>query len=130
MGTASFALPMSTAVVPHGFATLILASYRSKYLLNEKTAGPHRYLRVISCFCLPICHESSLLECSAVMRNLNYWMASIVGSRPLDNAINLVIDETLFRIGHSYMTLIIDSILRYVIDIEELLHRFSVVTSI
>ena len=58
------------------------------------------------------CNEKSLAEI------LVYWVNKAVEERPLDDVSSLAIDETSFRRGHSYVTLVLDAQRRRVIDVE------------
>lgn len=58
------------------------------------------------------CNEKSLAEI------LTYWVNKAVEERPLDDVSSLAIDETSFRRGHRYVTLVLDAQRRRVIDVE------------
>lgn len=59
------------------------------------------------------CDEKSLASI------LSYWVDKAVNDRTLEDTRKLAIDETSFRRGHSYVTLVIDAEKRCVIDVEK-----------
>ena len=70
---------------------------------------------------MPRAKGAKVLRCNekALASILNYWVDAAVESRQLDDVTSLAIDETSFRRGHSYVTVVIDSVQRRVVDVEE-----------
>lgn len=84
--------------------TLLFEGYAMLILADMPRAKAAEVLR---------CDEKSLATI------LNYWVDDAVKSRSLDDVERLAIDETSFRRGHSYVTVVIDADQRRVIDVEE-----------
>lgn len=70
---------------------------------------------------MPRAKASKALRCNekALASILNYWVDNAVESRALDDVTMLAIDETSFRKGHHYVTIVTDSWQRRVIDVQE-----------
>lgn len=84
--------------------TLLFEGYAMLIMADMPRAKAAQLLR---------CNEKSLAEI------LSYWVNKAVEERPLDNVSSLAIDETSFRRGHSYVTLVLDTQRRRVIDVEQ-----------
>jgi len=69
---------------------------------------------------MPILKASKLLRCNekSLVRILRYWVSKAVGEDNLSEVQSLAIDETSFKRGQSYVTVIIDAAKRRVIDVE------------
>ena len=69
---------------------------------------------------MPILKASVLLRCNekALVRILRYWVNKAVDEDNLSQVQGLAIDETSFKRGQSYVTVIIDASKRRVIDVE------------
>ena len=69
----------------------------------------------------PIARVAQWLRCDekSLTRILRYWVGKAVDGMELGEVVELAIDETSFRRGHKYVTLIIDAAKRRVIDVEE-----------
>lgn len=69
----------------------------------------------------PIAKVAEWLRCDekAVTKIMRYWVNKAVDAMDLSDVINLAIDETSFKRGHKYVTLIIDAAKRRVIDVED-----------
>lgn len=70
---------------------------------------------------MPISKTAALLRCDekSLTKILRYWVKKAVDSMDLSEIALLAIDETSFKRGHKYVTLIIDAAKRRVIDVEE-----------
>ena len=70
---------------------------------------------------MPISKVAALLRCDekALVSIMRYWVNKAVDSMDLSEIALLAIDETSFKRGHKYVTLIIDAAKRRVIDVEE-----------
>ena len=70
---------------------------------------------------MPIAKTAALLRCDekALVKILRYWVNKAVDSMDLTDVAMLAIDETSFKRGHKYVTLIIDASKRRVIDVEK-----------
>ena len=70
---------------------------------------------------MPISKTAALLRCDekALVSIMKYWVNKAIDNRKLNEVTALAIDETSFRKGHKYVTLIIDSSKRCVIDVED-----------
>jgi len=68
----------------------------------------------------PIAKAAQWLRCDekALTKILRYWVNKAVDAMDLSDVINLAIDETSFKRGHKYVTLIIDAVKRRVVDVE------------
>lgn len=69
----------------------------------------------------PIAKAAAWLRCDekSLTRILRYWVNKAVDSMDLSEIAQLAVDETSFKRGHKYVTLIIDAARRRVIDVEE-----------
>ena len=69
---------------------------------------------------MPILKASQLLRCNekSLVRILRHWVGKAVSEDDLSEVQNLAIDETSFKRGQSYVTVIIDAAKRRVIDVE------------
>lgn len=69
---------------------------------------------------MPILKASKLLRCGekALTKILRYWVGKAVDEDDLSKVEQLSIDETSFKRGHSYVTVVIDAKERRVIDVE------------
>lgn len=69
---------------------------------------------------MPIAKAAKALRCDekSLTKILNYWVEKAVDERKLDDVKSLAIDETSFKKGHDYVTVIIDAAKRAVIDVE------------
>lgn len=70
---------------------------------------------------MPIRKASELLRCNekSLVRIMRYWVDKAVANDDLTEVTRLSIDETSFKKGQSYVTVIIDSVARRVIDVEQ-----------
>jgi len=70
---------------------------------------------------MPILKASKLLRCNekSLVRILRYWVEKAVDSDDLSDVTALCIDETSFKRGQSYVTVIVDAVARRVIDVEQ-----------
>jgi len=83
--------------------TLLFEGYAMMILADAPIAKTSEWLR---------CDEKSLTKI------LRYWVNKAVDSMDLSEVIALAIDDTSFKRGHKYVTIIIDAIKRRVIDVE------------
>ena len=69
---------------------------------------------------MPILKASKLLRCNekSLVRIMRYWVNKAVREDDLSSVQSLSIDETSFKRGQSYVTVIIDAAKRRVIDVE------------
>jgi transposase len=69
---------------------------------------------------MPILKASKLLRCNekSLVRILRYWVSKAVDEDDLSKVQSLAIDETSFKRGQSYVTVILDAANRRVIDVE------------
>jgi len=70
---------------------------------------------------MPVSKTAALLRCDekALVKILRYWVNKAVDAMDLSEVAMLAIDETSFKRGHKYVTLIIDAAKRRVIDVEK-----------
>ena len=70
---------------------------------------------------MPILKASKILRCNekSLTRILRYWVQKAVDEDDLKDVKSLAIDETSFKRGQSYVTVVIDSDKRRVVDVEE-----------
>jgi transposase len=70
---------------------------------------------------MPIAKTAGLLRCNekSLVKVMRYWVNKAVDSMELKDVALLSIDETSFKRGHKYVTLIIDAAKRRVLDVEE-----------
>jgi transposase len=70
---------------------------------------------------MPIAKAAALLRCDekSLVKIMRYWINKAVDAMDLRDAAMLAIDETSFKRGHKYVTLIIDAAKRRVLDVEE-----------
>lgn len=70
---------------------------------------------------MPILKASKLLRCNekSLVRMMRYWVKKAVDEDDLSSVTALSIDETSFKRGQSYVTVIVDAVARRVIDVEE-----------
>ena len=70
---------------------------------------------------MPILKASKVLRCNekSLTRMMRYWVQKAVDSDDLSQVTALSIDETSFKKGQSYVTVIVDAAARRVIDVEE-----------
>lgn len=70
---------------------------------------------------MPILKASRLLRCNekSLVTILHHWVGKAVKEDDLSNVQGISVDETSFKRGQSYVTVIIDSEKRRVIDVEE-----------
>jgi len=70
---------------------------------------------------MPIAKTAALLRCDekSLVKIMRYWVNKAVDSMDLKDVAMLAIDETSFKRGHKYVTLIIDAAKRRVIDVEK-----------
>jgi len=70
---------------------------------------------------MPIAKTAALLRCDekSLVKIMRYWINKAVDSMDLKDVAMLAIDETSFKRGHKYVTLIIDAARRRVIDVED-----------
>lgn len=69
---------------------------------------------------MPISKAAEALRCNekSLSSILHYWVNKAVDETDLSGITSLAIDETSFKRGHSYVTLVIDATERRVIDVE------------
>jgi transposase len=69
---------------------------------------------------MPIAKASALLRCNekSLTKVLRYWVNKAVDEMDLADVLMLALDETSFKRGHKYVTLIIDAAKRRVIGVE------------
>ena len=69
----------------------------------------------------PIAKAAEWLRCDekSLTRILRYWVKKAVDAMDLGDVIKLALDETSFKKGHKYVTLVIDAVKRRTIDVEE-----------
>ena len=84
--------------------TLLFEGYAMLILADAPIAKAAEWLR---------CDEKSLTKI------LRYWVNKAVDGMDLSEIAQLSIDETSFKRGHKYVTLVIDAVRRRVIDVEE-----------
>jgi len=84
--------------------TLLFEGYAMMMLADAPIAKAAQWLR---------CDEKSLTKI------LRYWVNKAVDSMDLSEVAMLAIDETSFKRGHKYVTLVIDAARRRVIDVED-----------
>lgn len=70
---------------------------------------------------MPISKAAAALRCDekSLSKILHHWVKKAVDETDLSGITTLAIDETSFKRGHKYVTLVIDAAERRVIDIEE-----------
>lgn len=70
---------------------------------------------------MPRSKVSQVLRCNekSLVNIISYWVKKAVDERSLAEVTGLAIDETSFKKGHRYVTVVIDSAKRRVIDVEE-----------
>jgi len=70
---------------------------------------------------MPILKASKLLRCNekSLVRIMRYWVNKAVSEDDLSSVTALSIDETSFKRGQSYVTVIVDANARRVIDVEQ-----------
>ena len=70
---------------------------------------------------MPILKASRLLRCNekSLVRILRYWVGKAVAEDDLSEVESLSIDETSFKRGQSYVTVVVDAKARRVIDVEK-----------
>ena len=70
---------------------------------------------------MPILKTSKLLRCNekSLVRIMRYWVGKAVDEDDLNGVTALSIDETSFKRGQSYVTVIVDANARRVIDVEQ-----------
>lgn len=70
---------------------------------------------------MPILKASRALRCNekSLTRMMRYWVRKAVDEDDLSKVTSLGIDETSFKRGQSYVTVIVDAVARRVIDVEE-----------
>lgn len=70
---------------------------------------------------MPISKTAALLRCDekSLASIMRHWVSKAVAETDLSEVAMLAIDETSFKRGHKYVTLIIDAAKRRVIDVEE-----------
>jgi transposase len=70
---------------------------------------------------MPIAKTAALLRCDekSLVKMMRYWVNKAVDGMDLCDVAMLAIDETSFKRGHKYVTLIIDAAKRRVLDVEE-----------
>ena len=70
---------------------------------------------------MPVTRAAELLRCDekSLRSILHYWVQDAVEHMDLSGVTSLAIDETSFRRGHSYVTVVLDAAGRRVIDVEE-----------
>lgn len=70
---------------------------------------------------MPVAKTSALLRCDekSLVKIMRHWVNKAVDSMDLSDLENLAIDETSFRRGHNYVTLIVDAMKRRVVDVEK-----------
>ena len=69
----------------------------------------------------PVAKASEWLRCDekALTKIMRYWVNKAVDGMDLSEVADLALDETSFKRGHKYVTLVIDAAKRRVIDVEE-----------
>jgi transposase len=70
---------------------------------------------------MPIAKTAALLRCDekSLVKIMRYWVTKAVDAMDLRDVAMLAIDETSFKRGHKYVTLIIDAAKRRVLDVED-----------
>jgi len=70
---------------------------------------------------MPILKASKLLRCNekSLVRMMKHWVGKAVDEDDLSSVTALSVDETSFKRGQSYVTVIVDANARRVIDVEE-----------
>lgn len=70
---------------------------------------------------MPIAKASKLLKCNekSLVSILHHWVGKAVAQDYLGNVSSIAIDETSFKKGQSYVTVVIDAQTRRVIDVEQ-----------
>lgn len=70
---------------------------------------------------MPRAKASKVLRCNekSLASILNYWVDKAVESRSLKDVSQIAVDETSFKRGHEYVTVVSDAAGRRVIDVEE-----------
>ena len=70
---------------------------------------------------MPIAKTAALLRCDekSLTKIMRYWVNKAVDSLDFSDLASLAIDETSFKRGHDYVTLIIDAMKRRVVDVEK-----------
>lgn len=70
---------------------------------------------------MPISKAADLMRCDpkALTSILRYWVGDAVSRMDLSDVTSIAIDETSFKRGHDYVTLVIDAVRRAVIDVED-----------
>jgi transposase len=70
---------------------------------------------------MPIARTAALLRCDekSLVKIMRHWVNKAVDSMDLGEVAQLAIDETSFKRGHKYVTLVIDAAKRRVIDVEK-----------
>lgn len=70
---------------------------------------------------MPIAKTAALLRCDekSLASIMRHWVGKAVAGTDLSDVAMLAIDETSFRRGHKYVTIVIDAAKRRVIDVEE-----------
>ena len=70
---------------------------------------------------IPRRRTAKLLRCSekSLVKALNYWVEKAVEEDDLSGVRSISVDETSFRKGQSYVTVVIDAATRRVVDVEE-----------
>jgi transposase len=70
---------------------------------------------------MPIAKAAALLRCDekSLVKIMRYWIQKAVDGMDLSEVAMLAIDETSFKRGHKYVTLVIDAAKRRVLDVEE-----------
>ena len=69
---------------------------------------------------MPLSQACVLLRCGykQLFNIIKYWVNKAIEERVLDDVTAINVDETSSRKGHNYVTVIIDAVRRYVIDVE------------
>jgi transposase len=70
---------------------------------------------------MPIAKTAALLRCDekSLVKIMRHWVNKAVDDLDLSDLFNLAIDETSFKRGHDYVTLIVDAMKRRVVDVEK-----------
>lgn len=70
---------------------------------------------------MPIARTAALLRCDekSLVKIMRYWVSKAVSGMDLREVTMLAVDETSFKRGHKYVTLIIDAAKRQVLDVED-----------
>jgi len=70
---------------------------------------------------MPILKASKVLRCNekSLTRMMRYWVEKAVDTDDLSKVTALSVDETSFKRGQSYVTVVVDAAARRVIDVEE-----------